>query len=80
MFDAFSPFSMVVFIVLIVTVAGTIDNWIKLQAERKGSSADEAELAALRSDVARLKARVETLERIATDKDHRLHEEISRLA
>lgn len=80
MFDAFSPFTMVVMIVLIGAVAGTINNWIKLQGEQKGSRADEADLAALRADVARLRSRVETLERLATDKDHHLREEISRLA
>lgn len=87
MFDIDSPFTMVVFIVLIATAAGVFNNWIKTQGNREASDAEakahaetRAELEKMRREVDRLNERVAVLETIATDKDERLREEFRRLA
>jgi len=87
MFDIDSPFTMVVFIVLIATAAGVFNNWIKTQGNREASDAEakahaetRAELDKMRREVDRLNERVAVLETIATDKDERLREEFRRLA
>ncbi|WP_233356032.1 hypothetical protein [Henriciella aquimarina] len=74
------PFTMVVLIVLIAVGAGVVNNYIKMKARREEGSADQEELHRLRQDVERLTERVRVLETIATDKDERLRDEISRLA
>jgi cell division protein FtsB len=71
---------MVVLIVLIGVGAGVVNNWMKLKHESSGSVEDAAELESLRAEVAALKRRVATLERLAIDKDTHLRDEISRLA
>jgi len=78
--DIDSPFTMVVLIVLIAVGAGVINNYFKMKAETKDNAADTVELDKLRGEVAALKQRVSTLERLAVDKDASLREEISRLA
>lgn len=80
MFDPYSPFSMVVMIVLIAVGAGVINNYLKLKAEGANNAADDGEIRAMREEIAALKSRVRVLEEIAVDKDTRLKEEISRLA
>lgn len=80
MFDPYSPFSMVVLIVLIAVGAGVINNYIKVKAESANNAADDTEMKAMREEVAALKARVRVLEELAVDKDARLRDEISRLA
>ena len=87
MFEIDSPFTMVVFIVLIATAAGVFNNWIKTQgngeasdAEAKAHAETRAELEKMRREVERLTERVGVLETIATDKDERLREEFRRLA
>ena len=80
MFNAFSPFTMIIFVVLIACATGVINNWIKLQREVGESRADSAEVDSLKEEVSALKRRVATLERLAVDKDSHLREEISRLA
>ena len=80
MFDIDSPFTMVVMIVLIAVGAGVVNNWIKLRQEQGGNVEDAAEIDRLRAEVRELKSRVATLERLATDKDRTLSDEISRLA
>ena len=80
MFEINSPFTMVVFIVLIAVGAGVVNNWIKARGNREADAEAEAEMLRLRKDVERLTERVRVLETIATDKDERLREEIRRLA
>ncbi|MEL6258441.1 MAG: hypothetical protein AAFQ67_05240 [Pseudomonadota bacterium] len=80
MFDIDSPFSMVVLIVLISVGAGVINNWIKMRNTGRATVETDAEIHRLREDVARLKERVRVLEKIATDEDRTLRDEISRLA
>ncbi len=77
MFDMFdNPFSMVVAIVLIVSIAGVLrarygdfGNRSNRRARRNGEMMieDNRETAALRDDVKMLKERIAVLERIATD-------------
>jgi len=78
--DIDSPFTMVVLIVLIAVGAGVINNYFKMKAEAKDNAADTVELDRLRGELAALKQRVSTLERLSVDKDASLREEISRLA
>ena len=80
MFEIDSPFTMVVFIVLIAVGAKVLNNWIKTRANREANEATEEEVFRLRKDVEHLTERVRVLETIATDKDERLREEIRRLA
>lgn len=74
------PFQMVVIIVLISVGAGTINNYIKMKHNRAADDASGAEFEQMANEVSRLKERVRVLEKIVTDGDKRLSEEISRLA
>jgi cell division protein FtsB len=74
------PFQMVVIIVLISVGAGTINNYIKMKHSRAADDASDAEFEKMANEVSRLKERVRVLEKIVTDGDKRLSEEISRLA
>ncbi len=78
--DIDSPFTMVVLIVLIAVGAGIINNWLKLRGSRESDAPSADEMARLKADLDRLNERVRVLERLATDNDRRLHDEISRLA
>ncbi|MEM9740064.1 MAG: hypothetical protein AAF829_09360 [Pseudomonadota bacterium] len=78
--DIYSPFTMVVLIVLIAVGAGVLNNYFKMKSEAKLNATDDVEIEKLRAEVAGLKQRVSTLERLAVDKDTRLRDEISRLA
>ncbi|MEQ9315833.1 MAG: hypothetical protein RLN72_08260 [Henriciella sp.] len=80
MFEIDSPFTMVVFIVLIAVGSGVVNNWIKTRGNREADEETRAEIESMRRDIARLTERVRVLETIATDKDERLREEIRRLA
>lgn len=78
--DIYSPFTMVVLIVLIAVGSGLIKTWIETRAN---SSADEETLLRvedLEREVLKLRDRVKVLEKITTDGDSHLREEISRLA
>lgn len=83
MFD--NPFSMVVAIVLIVSIAGVLR--AKYKAEH-GIIEDEdgndrrladPDSARMREEIKTLKDRIAVLERIATDKSNRLEQEIEAL-
>ena len=80
MFEIDNPFSMVVLIVLISVGAGVINNYFKLRASRSSDAAAEDDIARMQSDIDRLAERVRVLEKIVTDKDKVLADEISRLA
>jgi hypothetical protein len=81
-------FEFVIGLVLIGSVAGIIQQGIKLErdkvrASRRAAEGNAAELGGivsdLHKDVARLKDRVRVLEKLVTDDDRRLADEIERL-
>lgn len=75
------PFSMVVAIVALSVGAGILNTWIKARAKAPPADmASQTELAAMRADVDKLKDRVRVLEKIVTDQERQLSEEIRRLA
>ena len=72
-----NPFEMVVLIVAIV-VLGRV--YIARQGRlRSGEDGEVAENVKLKAEIAQLKDRIATLERIAVDKRHRLADEIDAL-
>jgi|RifCSPhighO2_12_1023870.scaffolds.fasta_scaffold320682_2 hypothetical protein len=73
-------FTMVVIIVALGVGSTILKTYLETRAAQPRSAADEAELAAMREDIKRLKDRVRTLETIVTDKDRALSEEIRKLA
>lgn len=72
-----SVFTMVVLIVLIAT-AGRIYE-VRQKAKMRAPVADAGESRRLQAEVARLNARIEVLERLATDPARRLADEIEAL-
>ena len=75
-----NPFSMVVLIVLIAVGAGVIKTWIETRANSTADEETRLRMEDLEREVIRLRDRVKVLEKITTDGDNRLREEISRLA
>ena len=79
------PFTMVVLIVLIVTVAGLIRAKLGIRRDNKGNefpirdARDEAETARLREEVKMLKERLAVIERITVEKESSLEREIEKL-
>ena len=78
--DIDSPFTMVVLIVLIAVGAGVIKTWIETRANSTADEETRLRMEDLEREVIRLRDRVKVLEKITTDSDSRLREEISRLA
>lgn len=74
------PFQMVVVIVVVTVGAGVINNYLKLKASRSADSATDMEVQRTLAEIERLKERVRVLEKIVTDKDRALAEEIRKLA
>lgn len=74
------PFTMVVAIVAISVGAGILNTWIKARAHAPADMASQGDLVTMREEVARLKDRVRVLEKIVTDNERALSEEIRRLA
>ncbi len=78
-----NPFTMVVCIVLIVMVASVLKARFGIRTDKQGNEffhgRDDKEAARLEAELARLKERVAVLERIATDKNHLLEQEIESL-
>jgi hypothetical protein len=81
-------FEMIIGIVLIGSVAGIIQQGIKLERDKIRAGRREAEghaaelggvVEELHKDVAKLKDRVRVLEKLVTDDDRRLSDEIDRL-
>ena len=72
--------AMVVLIVLIVMVAGIAQQWVKAKAKAAPDLETLDRVSDLEKEVLRLRDRVKVLEKITTDGDNRLREEISRLA
>jgi len=78
--DIDSPFTMVVLIVLIAVGAGVIKTWIETRANASADEETVLRMQDLESEVLKLRDRVKVLEKITTDRDSHLREEISRLA
>nr|WP_070961322.1 hypothetical protein [Hyphomonas sp. Mor2] len=78
--DIDSPFTMVVLIVLIAVGAGVIKTWIETRANSTADEETKLRMEDLEREVIRLRDRVKVLEKITTDGDNRLRDEISRLA
>lgn len=78
--DIDSPFTMIVLIVLIAVGAGVVKTWIETKANSGADAETRQRIAEMEDEVLRLRDRVKTLEKIATDKDRTLRDEISRLA
>ena len=78
--DIDSPLTMVVLIVLIAVGAGVIKTWIETRANSTADEETKLRMEDLEREVLRLRDRVKVLEKITTDGDNRLREEISRLA
>ena len=77
-----NQFEMVAFIVMVVMVASVLRSIFGTRRDRKGSSApirDDVETRALRDEVARLRDRLEVLERITVEKENSLEREIESL-
>ncbi|MEC7289554.1 MAG: hypothetical protein VXW22_05625 [Pseudomonadota bacterium] len=75
-----NPFSMVVLIVLIAVGAGVIKTWIETRANASTDEETRLRMEDLEREVIRLRDRVKVLEKITTDNDSHLRDEISRLA
>jgi Mg2+ and Co2+ transporter CorA len=80
MFDIDSPFTMVVLIVLIAVGAGVVKTWIETKNNGQADEETRLRMEDLEKEVLRLRERVKVLEKITTDKDAHLRDEISRLA
>ena len=74
------PFEMVVAIVLIGTIGGIINTRHKANRNSDADMANEADIHRMQTDIDRLTERVRVLEKIATDEETQLREQISRLA
>lgn len=74
------PFTMVVAIVALSVGASLVGKWLKMRADMPADLASQSEVAAMREDITRLKERVRVLEKIVTDNERALSEEIRRLA
>ena len=74
------PFQLVVIIVLISVGAGVLKNYFKMKHNQQVDAASEKDVARMQSDIDRLKERVHVLEKIVTDNDRQLAEEIRKLA
>ncbi|KCZ58559.1 MULTISPECIES: hypothetical protein [Hyphomonas] len=74
------PILMVVLIVLISVGAGVVNNYLKLKANSASDIASDADFQKVLGEVDRLKERVRVLEKIVTDQERQLSEEIRKLA
>ncbi|MEZ6000283.1 hypothetical protein [Hyphomonas sp.] len=74
------PFQMVVVIVAIVFGTKAWRDHMRFKQMRANERASDADFDRMTQEVARLKERVRVLEKIVTDGDKHLSEEISRLA
>jgi hypothetical protein len=74
------PFQMVVVIVAIVFGTKAWRDHMRFKEMRANNRESDVEFDRMADEVARLKERVRVLEKIVTDGEHNLREEISRLA
>jgi uncharacterized protein (DUF486 family) len=73
-------FEMVVIIVMISVGAGVLNNYLKMKADRVSDQASDLEVKRVLDEVAQLKQRVGVLEKIVTDQERQLSDEIHKLA
>ena len=76
------PFTMVVAIVLIVSIAGVLRARYGVRRDKHGNEyavRDDAETKRLREEVAQLRERLQVLERITVEKENSLAREIEQL-
>lgn len=73
-------FEMVVIIVLISVGAGVVNNYLKMRADHRSDEDANLEVRKVLGEVAQLKDRVRVLEKIVTDQERQLSEEIRKLA
>jgi len=78
--DIDSPFTMVVLIVLIAVGSGVVKTWLETRANSSADGETRVRMDELEREVLRLRDRVKVLEKITTDGDRNLRDEISRLA
>ena len=78
--DIDSPFTMVVLIVLIAVGSGVIKTWLETRSNSTADEETRLRMEDLEREVLRLRDRVKVLEKITTDSDKSLRDEISRLA
>ncbi len=71
---------MVISVVTVACTAGVLKHWIDYKKNAGETQLDETVINELRLEVTQLSERVRILEKLATDSDHHLREEISRLA
>ena len=77
-----NEFEMIVMVVLILSIAAIVITAINVRSRRREERSDPRladENRRLGAEVTTLKERVAVLERIATDKNHRLEHEIEQL-
>ncbi|MEH6409813.1 hypothetical protein [Hyphomonas sp.] len=74
------PFQMVVIIVLISVGAGVLKNYFKMKENQQADAASDKDVQRMKADIERLKERVHVLEKIVTDNDRQLADEIRKLA
>ena len=74
------PFQMVVIIVLISVGAGVLKNYFKMKENQQHDAASDKDVQRMKADIERLKERVHVLEKIVTDNDRQLADEIRKLA
>tara|TARA_R110002094_G_scaffold208716_3_gene179227 strand:- start:9805 stop:10035 length:231 start_codon:yes stop_codon:yes gene_type:complete len=74
------PFQMVVIIVLISVGAGVLKNYFKMKENQQHDAASDKDVHRMQADIERLKERVHVLEKIVTDNDRQLADEIRKLA
>jgi len=74
------PFSMVVMIVLIAVGAGVVKTWLETKSNSGADAETRIRMEEMEREVLKLRDRVKVLEKITTDGDRTLREEISRLA
>ncbi|MEN8876446.1 MULTISPECIES: hypothetical protein [unclassified Hyphomonas] len=74
------PIVMVVLIVLISVGAGVVNNYLKLKANAKSDKGADEDIRRVLGEVDRLKERVRVLEKIVTDQERQLSDEIRKLA
>ncbi|MEP0313052.1 MAG: hypothetical protein ABJL57_03870 [Hyphomonas sp.] len=74
------PIVMVVLIVLISVGAGVVNNYLKLKANAKSDKGADENIQRVLGEVDRLKERVRVLEKIVTDQERQLSDEIRKLA
>ena len=74
------PIVMVVLIVLISVGAGVVNNFLKLKANAKSDKGADEDIQRVLGEVDQLKERVRVLEKIVTDQERQLSDEIRKLA